>query len=38
LPSLASRHVEGDRPAKDVVREIVGWVHQGDGGDPTCNV
>jgi cytidylate kinase len=38
LPSLASRRVEGDRPAKDVVREIVGWVHQGDGVDPTCSV
>jgi ribosome-binding protein aMBF1 (putative translation factor)/cytidylate kinase len=38
LPSLASRHFQGDRPAKDVVREIVGWVHQGDGVEPTCSV
>jgi transcriptional regulator with XRE-family HTH domain/cytidylate kinase len=38
LPSLASRHVQGDRPAKDIVREIVGWVHQGDGVEHACNV
>jgi cytidylate kinase len=38
LPSLASRHVQGDRPAKEVVREIVGWVHQGDGVEHACNV
>jgi transcriptional regulator with XRE-family HTH domain/adenylate kinase family enzyme len=37
LPSLASRHVHGDRPVNEVVRELVGWVHQGDGIESTCN-
>jgi len=37
LPSIAARQIQGDRPAKDVVREIVGWVHQGDGVEPICN-
>jgi cytidylate kinase/transcriptional regulator with XRE-family HTH domain/Zn-dependent peptidase ImmA (M78 family) len=38
LPSLASRHIRGDRPPNEVVREIVGWVHQGDGVEDACNV
>ena len=31
LPALAAWHVHGDRPVKEVVHEILGWVHQGDG-------
>jgi transcriptional regulator with XRE-family HTH domain/cytidylate kinase len=36
LPSLAVRHVEGHRPVGDIVRELVGWIHQGDGVNPRC--
>lgn len=38
LPSLASRHIDGERPSNEVVREIVGWIHQGDGAERECNV
>ena len=34
---LAARRVEGDRPVKDVVQDILGWVHQGDGLESTCS-
>jgi cytidylate kinase/transcriptional regulator with XRE-family HTH domain len=34
---LAARRVEGDRSVKDVVQDILGWVHQGDSVKNTCN-
>ena len=37
LRDLAQRHVQGDRPIPDVVQEILGWVHQGDGSETPCN-
>lgn len=37
LPSLAVRRVEGERPTAAIVRELVGWIHQGDGVNPHCS-
>jgi cytidylate kinase len=34
---LAARRVEGDRPVKDVVQDILAWVHRGDGVKNACN-
>jgi dephospho-CoA kinase len=37
LPTWASWRVEGERPVEELVREIVSWVHQGDGAQNTCD-
>jgi transcriptional regulator with XRE-family HTH domain/dephospho-CoA kinase len=32
LPKIADLKVSGDRPVEDLVRDIVTWIHQADGG------
>lgn len=36
LAAMAECRVQGDRPAKEVVHDVVCWVHQGDGVASAC--